>query len=208
MKIDTAYVINLERRKDRRESFEKTWKNISFDINHFDAIDRKNLKFDQINYNNNDIFHNLGSIACSLSHIQVLERAFYSNQDNVLILEDDAVPCDNFEHLLQKVLEDLPENYMLCYLGGTNMIEPEFITNNIAKVKNTKSTVAYIINKQFIPTLISSAKNNILSHVVDEVLVELQKKVELYISTPRLIHQSAGYSDIVEQEVNYSWMKD
>lgn len=208
MNLDAVYVINLERRKDRRKSFEQLWKNIRFDIKHFDAIDRKDLNFEEVKYRNNDIFHNLGSIACTLSHIQVLERILYSNQNNVLILEDDAVPCDNFEPLLQKVLEDLPETYTFCYLGGTNMVEPEPVTNNIAKVKNTKSTVSYIINKQFIPSVLASAKNNILTHAIDEVLVEMQKQGDVYISTPRLVHQSAGYSDIIEQEVNYRWMKD
>jgi glycosyl transferase, family 25 len=60
---------------------------------------------------------NLGEIACSLSHRMVYEEMIKHNWKKILILEDDALPLFEKLNLLPNVLNELPHDWELVYLG-------------------------------------------------------------------------------------------
>ena len=213
-KLDAVYCINLERRKDRWDQFQDLWKDIDSSIEQFLAVDANNLEIDETTYRK-DPSHNKASIACTLSHIQVLERAIYLGQKEIMILEDDAQPCKNFKELFDLAYKQLPSiyskyrpDYNFCYVGGTNMEPPEKITENVGKAIHTKSTVGYLIKTEFAKHIVPIIKKHALNLVIDEIYLGLQPHYLLHIFTPRLIHQFESYSDIIDRNIYYSWMRD
>tara|TARA_R110000824_G_scaffold104379_3_gene247825 strand:- start:4743 stop:5378 length:636 start_codon:yes stop_codon:yes gene_type:complete len=206
--LDAIYCINLERRPDRWESFKQVWSPYDLKISKFSAVDAQDLMYEKGEYANHSHFHNLGSLGCTLSHIQVLERALYSKQKEILILEDDAVPCEDFVGRFNTAYSELPDDYQFCYVGGSNITPPEKLTGHVGIAKNTKSTAGYLIKTALAPTIIQFVKAQMFNAAIDEVYAAAQQQLPIHIFTPRLIHQEEGYSDIINQNVNYSWMRD
>jgi len=207
--IDAIYCINLERRQDRWEAFQKNWSEYNLPISRFLAVDGRNMKLKEGEYRNNDEFHNLGSIACTLSHLQVLERMIYMNQNKVLILEDDAVPCKDFYKRFVRCYADLPEDFRFCYVGGSVIETPEKVTENIGKTRYTKSTVGYLVTLDFAKEVLPWVRQNYLNWVIDEIYLSVSRQGDpFYLTLPRLIHQSDDFSDILNRPVNYHWMKE
>ncbi len=57
-----------------------------------------------------------GQMGCALSHYQIYQKMVDENLDNVLILEDDCVFCENIVELSEYYAQ-LPEDYHVFYLG-------------------------------------------------------------------------------------------
>tara|TARA_R110000824_G_scaffold185608_7_gene366598 strand:- start:2070 stop:2717 length:648 start_codon:yes stop_codon:yes gene_type:complete len=205
---DAVYCINLDRRPDRWEQFKNLWDGLGIDIQRFPAVDARNLTYEEGTYRDNDEFHNKSSIGCALSHVQVMERSVYSGHKEILVLEDDAQPCKNFKEKFSEFYSQLPEDYNFCYLGGTNMAPPEKITENVGRSMDTKSTVAYLVKVPYAEQIASFVKGHFKQLAVDELFGKLQRDNVLHIFNPRLIHQFESYSDIIEEDVYYSWMRD
>lgn len=74
-----AYVINLKEREDRWKSIQERWKDTGLTLHRVDAI-----KMD-------DVYH-----AVFYKHRELLEEAHKRGDKYILIMEDDAVPCENF----------------------------------------------------------------------------------------------------------------
>lgn len=74
-----AQVINLRERSDRWESIQRAWRNV-LDVERTDAIRMEN-----------------GYHAVFLKHREMLQQAKERGDTHLLILEDDAVPCDEFQ---------------------------------------------------------------------------------------------------------------
>jgi GR25 family glycosyltransferase involved in LPS biosynthesis len=85
-----AYCINLERSKDRRESFFKWAETINLDFSFFKATDKLDLKKEELYvYVNNKISN--GATACSMSHIKLYKYLLDTYKcEYFLILEDDC----------------------------------------------------------------------------------------------------------------------
>ncbi len=60
---------------------------------------------------------NLGELACSLSHRMIYQEMIRHQWNRVLILEDDVLPLHADMELLPEVLDELPANWELLYLG-------------------------------------------------------------------------------------------
>jgi len=69
---------------------------------------------------------NEGEIACSLSHRNIYQHIVDNNWDHVLIFEDDVVPDMQNMHLLKHMLDALPTNWDLLYLGYLKNESPGF----------------------------------------------------------------------------------
>lgn len=78
-----AYVINLDRRKDRWSNINRLW-SAYFDLVRVPAI----TAFENKKPN--------GALGCKLSHLMLAEK-YLREHDTVLVLEDDAEPTKQFE---------------------------------------------------------------------------------------------------------------
>ena len=212
-KIDAIFCINLDRRSDRWEIFKELWTPFGVPVERFSAIDGSKIKTPETEFRNNDPWHSKYSRACNLSHILVMERAIAYGYKEILIVEDDALPCSDFVERFVTAYEQLPSDYDFCYLGASfgsdeqiNMLE--HISENIARAKEAKSTVAYLIKLDFAQRMMPWIKEYTKDWVIDEIYRYFQIGEKMYIFDPRLIHQMMSYSDILRKDVNYSHMRD
>jgi GR25 family glycosyltransferase involved in LPS biosynthesis len=83
--VNIAYVINLDRRKDRWERVQRLWSPY-FDLRRVPATE----------VTDNGIKN--GAFGCKLSHIHVAEK-YLKAEDSIIVLEDDAEPTKWFQEI-------------------------------------------------------------------------------------------------------------
>jgi GR25 family glycosyltransferase involved in LPS biosynthesis len=128
------YYINLDHRKDRKDNVDSQLKKINFSgpVERINAAYGKNLDLDLIPSNlftkeaiadttNKKLINNTskmtkGGMGVSLSQRWIYEKVLCSNDDYVLILEDDITIPDNFMEKLENKLKNIKE-FDILFLG-------------------------------------------------------------------------------------------
>jgi GR25 family glycosyltransferase involved in LPS biosynthesis len=129
--FDKIYIITLKRSSNRHAAFQKTLKELNYEI--FWGVDGNNLSLPDLEesglYSSEavksvkrqkkcppaDLTH--GMIGCTLSHLSLYKQMIERGEDRVLILEDDIRIEDYKAADLDKAIEQLPDNWELFYLG-------------------------------------------------------------------------------------------
>lgn len=126
IELDRIYYINLDRRPDRNQHFlrqcEKAHVNMDL-IERFRAVDGTTLQttpeietmFQNSNFKNKKNCKKL--MGNQLSHYRILQDMIRKNYKYILILQDDVVFKNNFNHYLQKVLNSLPSDAEIVNVG-------------------------------------------------------------------------------------------
>lgn len=120
--FDAIYCINLDERMDRWEhclkQFEKL--GISDRVIRFSAIKPiKDSRWDRWTpWGNPRKYPRRGAVGCAESHKAIIQLAKARGLNNVLVLEDDFVACDDWSKNLTIALEELSgRNWHIFYLG-------------------------------------------------------------------------------------------
>ena len=124
MNIDHTFVINLDHRPDRWQKIQNDFKDTGLKLEKWNAIYGKNLDETTIQEVTTDYCNNFctyGIIGCWLSHYTLWQYIVKNNLDNVLILEDDAIPLPDFNNKLNETI--IPTNYDLVYIGYFNIFD-------------------------------------------------------------------------------------
>lgn len=200
-KIDQIFYINLEHRKDRKESILKEIKKIDPNLEKTTRIDA--------------IKREKGAIGCGLSHIKALELAIKKDYKNILILEDDFIfttTTENINFNFNNLFYNF-KNFNICLLAG-NMYRTRGLTDNIRECIEVQTTSAYIISKKFYQTLLDNFKNAVEKlesrYVIRESAIDVTWKrlqgrdKKFYIFYPKLGKQASSYSDIEKRNTNYN----
>jgi len=204
------FVINLKRRPDRLELFKKQ---CPFDdVTVIDAFDGKNMKDETsaIELDMASRFNGLdpGEIGCFLSHLRIFNRMRKENLPYALIFEDDAIFCDNFLDEYSKLIQDIPSDTDILYLGGR--FEPRYkmreytrVSENIVKhrIENNRilgvswdidrTTHSYIVSNAFVTRFTGEFyKTMRLFQAIDSYLLSFSKEngFTIYNSYPLLCH--------------------
>lgn len=90
----SVYWINLDRCKDRKKRLEKILTECNINNTRICAVDGENLDGIDKEYNFNDKC-SIYEIACAISHLKAIKKAFDDGNEWSLIIEDDV----NFEYL-------------------------------------------------------------------------------------------------------------
>tara|TARA_Y100000389_G_scaffold154199_1_gene154671 strand:- start:459 stop:3212 length:2754 start_codon:yes stop_codon:yes gene_type:complete len=176
MKGFKTFVINLERRPEKRKKMEKMLKGEEYKI--FKAYDGIELNDEIINKMDAGILkewtdpffgRNItwGEVGCCLSHYGVMEKCVQENTEVAVILEDDVLIPDNFSQHINDCLDSLNEidDWELCYLGRKAMDEKDVDYNEkflipgysywscayIINLKGMKKIIDVGINKNIMP---------------------------------------------------------
>ena len=190
--IQHIIYINLEHRTDRKEMCENEIKKMGFIC--------YPIRF-------NAIYHTVGAVGCSKSHIECLEMAKREGWTHVLICEDDMWCTDSnvFTDSLNKFLSsDLQWDVLM--LGGCNRNIPNNILEYAFRTTSASSAVAYLVNEIYYDTLLNNFKDGVpqlernpLSHyynAIDRYWNRLQERDNWYLLYPLTVTQYPGYSDI------------
>jgi len=123
--IDDAYVINLDRRKDRLERLWKTSPELERRVERWPAIDGRGLKLTPALSRllaSNDFFWKKAVTGCALSHLGLWWKLANETPDikSYLILEDDVKLSPGWEALWKAAVDagHVPDDYDIIYLGG------------------------------------------------------------------------------------------
>lgn len=161
MKIKCVSLIN----STNREVFVERFKELDYEF--FDAIDGR---LTQDNFSNEKFFYKYnriarpGEIGCSLSHYALFKSLIYSDDDSLLILEDDAKPELSLIQLCSDLERFNTESPTIIILGHSKTIKNNLFVQRLKQPlkdkieigkcifgKNSRitrvGTVAYYINK-------------------------------------------------------------
>jgi GR25 family glycosyltransferase involved in LPS biosynthesis len=183
--FDKVVVINLDKRTDRLQKISKQLDELGIVFERFSAIDGTGK--DPIT-------------AGTMSHTQVWKK--YQGL-KVLVLEDDALFVDNFNEKFTEVMQTLPSDWDIFYLGA--LVAPT--TGKLVKVNEhwykqivSTGTQAYCLK----PGKMDYFYNRLKDY---EWYIDIGLRLEAvsnncYITQPNLVTQSPGYSDLRLKEVN------
>src|SRR5208283_3894500 len=113
--FDRCVVISLKRTPQRLESFWQridacNWPFIRPIV--YDAIDGKLCPLAPWAH------FGPGAWGAMRSHLNVIESALNDGIQRLLVMEDDAAPCEQFAEKVIAFLDALPSNAEICYIGG------------------------------------------------------------------------------------------
>jgi GR25 family glycosyltransferase involved in LPS biosynthesis len=185
--FDKVIVINLDRRTDRMEKLAPQLEKLDIQYKRFSAVDGKKLDIDPI-------------VAGLQSHLQVMKQIA---GQRVLILEDDALFVEDFNEKFEKVMQTLPEDWDIFYLGA---LVPKDV--GLVRMVNrhwgiqvlTTGSQAYCINPSRLEYFISKLED--YNSYIDIGLRDFAKDLKAYITQPNLVVQFPSYSDLRLKEVN------
>jgi hypothetical protein len=133
------------------------------------------------------------------------QRELKATDDNLTIFEDDVFFLSPPELIMQ-----IPEDFDILYFGGTAMQPMEYYSQHLLRVKEMRATHAMLISNkcrlrliELIDTIISMG----IHKPIDMIIVdEIQKDGNCYCMNPMVAVQRKGWSDIAQQDVDYSFM--
>lgn len=168
--FDKIYVINLKRRKDRKEKLIKDNPEINFTF--IEAVDGKEVTKEQLLETGqlNSSFYDpsgmitMGIFACALSHKKAWDQALADGVENALFLEDDInfkvpfVEDKSFTPLYQDILSDLKQfDWDLIQFGKKSDVQFGIFAGKYWVVPRYKSNFngahTYAATREMIQTL-------------------------------------------------------
>ena len=196
-------ILNLERAFNRKKLLEEQFKKIELtNYTFFPAYDGKNI----INMSFNvPIIKGVGvgrklnitEISIIMTHIGALKHAQIMGYDNIIILEDDVVICEDWKKRLETLSNLLPETWEYVYLAGhSDYIKlPMYETPTLIKAPKMVGAFSYMINKKGIEKLIKYCGEFVTTYD-DMITHKIQNsKLEGYLYLPFMTYHEAGYSD-------------
>jgi len=210
-------VINLKKRTDRLKKF---FHNCPFDdVEIIYGFDGKNsdaennydkLKMEKFNK------LKLGEIGCFISHIRIYEYMINNNIELMLIMEDDAIFCDNFINKFDLIKTELENKQNIIFIGGRFTSNYVTFKKDYIKISNKKyiikhnklskssdldrTTHAYLIFKKCALNLLNQFnKSTNITDPFDHWLIKTLKKnnLDIHSTLPLLCHSPfIGDSDI------------
>jgi len=197
--FDQVFVINLDRRRDRLNHLKKELSRLNISYQRFSAVDGEKDEVPEV--------PNLtpGEVGCTLSHKKVLRKVVDEEIDRPLILEDDIIFENNFENRFREHFEQLPDDWAMYYLGANTAKDERLnpVTKNINRTYRALTTHSYSIKLSKAQKLLEIIEKNNFQNPVDNVFTNFQKEEKVYISSPNLVIQKEGYSDVREGFRNY-----
>ena len=201
--IKLIVYINLENRKDRRESIER-------ELKFFDSI----IPIIRINANYKPKY---GGLGCSLSHLTALKYAKNNNFTNVLICEDDFVLYpeykNNVSEIVNNAIRSIP-NYDVIMFASNTKTKSKY-NEYVDKIIDAQTRTAYLVNEKFYDTLLLNYKECVklqkkygpamydMGHAGDQYWKKLQPLSEWYVLKNKIGYQIKSYSDIQKKIVDY-----
>lgn len=191
--IQKFFYINLSRRPDRNSHFlkEAAKAEIPFEkIERIEGVDGKKLQISQMSQKEISLFRKTdynhlpyykGIMGNQLAHFRLWRKIINENIELSVIFQDDVMFTDSFMEKLNKIVEELPNDTEIVWIGqhkryANEYFEPwpldksvneypyqicdRFVTNHIGKYKKgiNPCSLAYIITLQ-------GAKNIVQDHL-------------------------------------------
>jgi len=209
--IENIYVINMDKDTERLNNIYKECNKNNIKFERCTGVDASKLSIKEKNNYVTKFCQNFctnSMIGCGISHIKIYEDVIKKNYNNVLILEDDIYFIKNFQKKLNSILEELPKDYDILYIGAVGLSNKKisFDFNLIFKLisnKNNKQdtnyknifcpifplgTHGYIISNKGCKKILKMF--NKVNYHIDFQINYNNKNLNTYASTKKLVHQN------------------
>ncbi len=174
--IDKIYIINLERRNDRKKKIIDELKKIGVKNYEFiTAVDGNDVNvqnlYKRLKNDTKSKLKSAGHLGCLLSHKKVLEKAFINKYNQILILEDDIFfKSKDFINDLKKMII-CP--WKIIFLGAP-ILEKKVFLNKWAHCDKFPGTYGYIIKRELIQNILTLLKN--MENSIDIIFMKYLQK--------------------------------
>lgn len=199
--FDKIYCVNLAERTDRWQDCLEEFKASNLDgvirIEATKGIPEGLTHYSSLNLDpksENFIKKLEGRVGCLISQLEVIKNARKNGFKRILLLEDDVQFVTNVQSKFNDILDQVPLQWGLLYLGGNEKGRPTKISNNIFKVSNMLMAHAVGIDESAYDDLVSLMESMELPN--DFCFAHVQKKLPCYAISPFLAWQRAGWSDL------------
>lgn len=189
-----SFYINLDSRPDRNEHAVAEFNKVGISATRIPACGPEDNKFMKP-----------GEWGCMKSHELALHHGIMSNKPVIAIYEDDVWfppgAAENFEAWY----EEVPSDWGMIYLGANKLqTVVEQTSSHTQRVVNAFSAHAIIMKRKTAITLKTKALPGF--QPLDVIYGNYQVMIPTYTFTPSLAGQRAGWSDIMEESVDYNWI--
>ncbi|NP_001108473.1 chromosome associated protein D3 [Bombyx mori] len=169
---DEIYMINLERRQERRFLMELSFKELGMSVQHFSAIDGRNLDMNDLREysitlmpNYEDPYHKrpmkAGEVGCFLSHYYIWQDIVKNHHRVALLLEDDIHFVPYFRHRFIQLMDEITQSlsallyiiynmFYFRYIGRKILLdgEEEYATPHTTRPLYSYWTLGYLISER------------------------------------------------------------
>lgn len=206
MLFDKVFLLSLKDSEHRRLEFFKNIPNpwIFGEINTYYGVDGR-IEKPPSWWEAND-----GAWGCFQSHLNIINESISNNYEKILIFEDDALFCENFNSLADDFFSRLPQDWEQAYIGGQHIRKPRKIINNIAIGSNINRTHAYALNSSGMRKMqrwLSDQESWISEYHIDHQygILHEARIVVPYAPIKMIVGQRSGYSLIMDKDYQDRW---
>lgn len=191
--FDEIYLINLDKRLDRYKESLRQLESCETNFKRISAIEDNES----------------GARGLRDTMLLIFNEALKNNYKNILVFEDDVefvVEPFWVGETIKAVVEELPENYFICYLGG----QPtggfrDYYSAHLLPVNKYFATHAVMYSQQGIKEIMARG----LGYPIDNWLVDnIQTEGNCYCVHPMLASQRPDMSDIGKTFINWKPFMD
>ncbi|XP_026761081.2 glycosyltransferase 25 family member [Galleria mellonella] len=161
-KCSEIYMINLERRTERRELMEMSFKELGIDAKLFKAIDGMKLDLNDLREYSitlmpgyEDPYHKrpmkAGEVGCFLSHYYIWKEIVEKHHSTALVLEDDVHFIPYFRHKFLRLLDEIKNiDWDLVYIGRKILLraDEKYVTDHTTRPLYSYWTLGYLISER------------------------------------------------------------
>lgn len=206
--LPKIFCITLKNTPKRREHAAKYFENHNLDVEFFEGIHGETFGLKSTipcnqdhNYNNTDNYYiGNGRVGCFLSHYMLWKTLSYLPYDEILILEDDCLLCDDFVTKFNYYKSQLPEDWQYVFVGHCCLSDDnQKITINeniITTVIPPLCTHAYLIKKSSIPILLDT-NDRVWTAIDIQIQLKSLKQLKHYIFMPQLVNQMSLLKQLI-----------
>ena len=114
-------IVHYKKLKERKQKLVNELENNNIKYSFVDNYDRESLTSKELSKFTDDL--NNAYKANFLTHIKCFQNLLLSNDEYILILEDDSLPKKKFYKKINKYLDELPKDFDLFYIsdGKSNL---------------------------------------------------------------------------------------
>lgn len=133
-----------------------------------------------------------GQIGCLLSHYMLWKTLSHLPYEEIIIVEDDVILCDDFKNKFQSFKSQLPNDWQYVFIGYCCLAGNEYqikVSDNIITTTHAPMcTHAYMIKKSSIETLLDT-NHHAWTAVDIQIHKKSLKKLKHYVFIPPLADQ-------------------
>lgn len=187
--FDHIIVVNLKRRPDRMASFAKEMELIG--VTNYE-------RFEAIDAGPGD-----GNTGCSASHKAVMDLIVKRGYKSCLVFEDDSVVRhrfrDSFNIDVVPPLRELPEGWLMLYLGGGYGSMPRgWHSRHLILTGQIKTTSSYAVSAEAAQDLRDLIPDG-TADSIDNLYSGYTETQQVFITEPRFFFQYENYSNLQER---------